>query len=258
MKLKYIVAALGLVASAASQAALVNPDALGNGELALVVYDANASYTLDLGVTFNQFLAGANTTNANLATLTSANWSAFTTAEGANSADWQYAVIGGKDNNGGNNAAILSTIDASFVGQVGANYDSSAVQGGEGQIALSFYNNVNTTGTHKTLANGDSYNVSGTPAYYLNSSMDSFNGVLYQNNGAVGTDLAVDLVARQQSGSAPAVETTLAGVMNLSQVGGNYVLSYNVAAVPEAPALPMAAAGLAMLSFLALRRRNSG
>ena len=41
MKLKMIVLALGLVASAASQAVLTAPDNLGNSDMMLVVFDAN-------------------------------------------------------------------------------------------------------------------------------------------------------------------------------------------------------------------------
>lgn len=257
MKLKYIIAALTLLGSAASQAALVKPDDLGNGELALVVYDSNASYTLDLGVTYSQFLAGANA-SATFATLNSSNWNSFASAEAGNSADWQYAVIGAKTNHAGNNSAILSTISADFVGTVGAGdpFNSASVEGGVAQFPA-YYDAVNATGTHKSAANGDSYNLSGTPAYFLTNGMDTFNGVLYENSSAVGTAMAVDQVIRNQASLSAPTENTLAGLMNLSLVGSNYVLNYNVAAVPDAPGVATSAAGLALVGFMALRRRNN-
>lgn len=255
MKLKYLIAALTLLGSAASQAALVKPDDLGNGESALVVYDSNASYTLDLGVTYSQFLAGANS-SATLATLNSANWGSFASAEAGSSADWQYAVIGAKTNHAGNNSAVLSTISADYVGSVAASFASADVEGAVAQFPA-YYDAVNVTGTHKSATNGDSYNLSGTPAYFLTNGMDTFNGVLYENSGAVGTSMAVDQVMRNQASLSAPTENTLAGLMNLSLVNSNYVLSYNVAAVPDAPGVATSAAGLALVGFMALRRRNN-
>jgi len=259
MKLKYLVAALGLVASAASYADISpaagsNPVApTGGAEMLLVVWDANSSYTLDLGITYTQFLSQGTST---LTTLGGTNWSSFLAT--ADQSSWQYALIDAKTNNAGNNAAILSTVDASYVGLINSadnNIYSSNIQNAQNQIG-NFQVAVGATGTHTTVANGDSVNAVGTPGYFLTTSMDTFNSFAYLNAIAVGSSAAVELVQRNTSGISDPTETLL-GTATFAKSGSNYVLSYaSVAAVPEPTGYALALAGFGVLGFIGRRRRD--
>ena len=259
MKLKMIVLALGLVASAASQAALVAPDNLGNGEMMLVVFDANQSYEKDLGITYSQFLASAGT-SANWATLTSstsANWTNFLAAV-VDPTAVQYAVINGKTPNGGPNDAVLSTINADSVGNVIGTFTSDDVTGARAQVST-YYGNLAFSGTMNTSVNGDSRNLAGSAGYYLTTAMDTFNGSLYGNSSSVGTSMVFERLQRNQSGLSDPTETLYgdaANAVSFNQVGGNYVLQYSVQAVPEASGYAMALAGFGLIGFFGIRRRN--
>lgn len=262
MKLKYIVAALGLMASAASQAALVVPDSIGSGEILLSVYDDNASYALDTGITYAQFLANSNTsqTLAVLSAATSANFASFVSAEGGNSANWQYGIIDAVTQNGSTAtpAATLSTIDPDDVGQVTTMATSADVQSSVDSIPA-YYRFVNVTGTHATTANGDSYNLAGTQANFYTSDEFEFNdlGNYPAVNATVGTAMTVERIARNASPGSVPTETVYPGMVNLTGAAGNYVLTYTVAAVPEASGYAMALAGFSALGFVGARRRNN-
>ena len=269
MKLKMIVLALGLVASAASQAALVAPDNLGNSDLMLVVFDANQSYEKDLGITYSQFIAstgtGSNTISADWATLTSSTsaiWTNFLAAV-VDPTAVQYAVIDAKTNNGGNNSAVLSTINAASFGNVVGTFVSNDVETAVAQVTT-LYQNLAFSGTMNTSLHGDSRNVAGTPGYYLTSGMDTFNATLYGNADNVGTNMYFERAQRQQTGLSDPVETAYGGLIggvqsaavSFNNVSGNYVLQYSVQAVPEASGYAMALAGFGLIGFFGLRRRN--
>lgn len=265
MKLKMIVLALGLVASAASQAVLTAPDNLGNSDMMLVVFDANQSYEKDLGITYSQFLAssgtGSNTLSADWATLTSstsANWTNFL-ANVVDSTAVQYAVINGKTPNAAPNDAVLSTINAGSYGGVIGNFVSDDVTYARAQVST-YYSNLAFSGTMNTLAHGDSRNLAGSAGYYLTSHMDTFNGTLYTNASSVGTNMAFERVQRNNNGLSDPTETlygNAANAVSFGQVGSNYVLHYQaVQAVPEASGYAMALAGFGLIGFFGLRRRN--
>jgi hypothetical protein len=261
MKLKMIVVALGLVASAASQAALTPPDNLGNGEMILTVWDTNQSYTKDLGITYTQFLASSNSsaTWASLTSSTSTNWTNFL----ANVVDLgavQYAVLDAKTNNGGNNATILSTINADSVAYgIQGNFNNSDTQAAVNQVGA-YYNDELYLGTMNSLPHGDSRSTSGAKGYFgpvsPSPGMDTFNGSFFGNSSSIGTNMAFDLVQRTQTTLGDPIETIQAGVVSFNNVGGNYVLQYSVQAVPEASGYAMTLAGLGLIGFFGLRRRN--
>jgi hypothetical protein len=253
MKLKMIVLALGLVASAASQAALIGPDNFGNGEMILAVWDANQSYTKDLGITYNQFLASSNS-SATWATQTSSsstNWTNFLAS--ANLASMQYAVLDART--GGTTGWVLSTINADSIGNVIGNFNGTNVTDAITQVTT-YYGNVGSTGTFGSALHGDSLNAVGTAGYFQKTDMESFNVTYYGNSSLVGTNMAFELSNRQQSGNDDPIEAIQAGVVSFNNVGGNYVLQYSVQAVPEASGYAMTLAGLGLIGFFGLRRRN--
>lgn len=256
MKLKTLVAALGLVAALPSFATIANNSPSGAGEAFLVVFDTtNGSYTLDLGITFNQFLATPAGTST-LATLSGSNWNSFLAV--ANQATWQYAVVDARSNNAGNNATLISTVSADDLGSIPVNFTSANIDAAVGQVN-NYQQAVSVTGTHGGLLspaiNGDSYNPFGTGGYYLTTAMDSFNGFGYINSVNVGTVAAVELVQRLNNGLTPPTEVAL-GTAAFGLTAGSYQLSYTVAAVPEPTGLGMALAGFGIFGLIASRRRN--
>jgi len=263
MKLKLIAAVVGLTLSAASQATIVPTTTVGGSDLLLDVWEQGAaggqpdqSFTLDLGVTFSQFVA-ASGSSANLATLlsTDSTWSNFlATSDTADAGTLQWSVIA-SGNKVNTRPAIFGTVsvgtDPATAGTSGfptnqdLNQSNTQVNG--------FITNLNTIpNPNEQVA------LKGSGEYYQDLALANYNGVSFSNNNNIGATANVATVTNVSGGTtAPAVVAELAGTMTFAQVGGNYVLSYNVAAVPEAPGFGMALAGLAALGFLAIRRRNA-
>lgn len=258
MKLKYLVAALGLVATAGSQAAIVNADPLGLSEAFLTVYDSNNSYTLDLGITYTALLAKLPGSTTTLATLGTSNWTTY--LSGADTTAWQYAVLDEKNAGPTNTTSLLTTVTPDIVGHINnddLNTNSGNVQAAEGQVN-NYATAVSRTGTHVTQANGDSVNAVSTPGYFLTTSMDSFNGNNITNSVSVGTAVAFEKVTRSPLSPLDNPTETLLGTMQLAQVGSSYVLNYStVAAVPEPTGYALALAGFGMLVFVARRRNDT-
>ena len=277
MKLKYIVAALGLVASASSFAEIIAPSVAGGGELFLVVYQegtanggAEQSYALDLGITTSQFFSSKSSVPQTWATLTSSDsvWTNFLATSYVPSL--QYAVIGAQSTSSSaaqaTSTALFSTVkagDEALVTGVTTNAQLSTFIGGTigGYIA-----NVNAspTGNHTGLgsvANGESVDAKGTAAYFQTQNMATFNGgtVKFANNNAVGTSAEFTSLYRLGAATAKAPESIAPGLVSFAKTGNDYVLSYNsanVSPVPEASGFAMALAGFGLMGFVAVRRKQ--
>ena len=260
MKLKLIAAVVGLALSAASHAAINSTGNAGGSDLLLDVWEqgatggqADQSFTLDLGETFSQFV-NTSSSSATLATLlsTDSTWQSFLSSSDLSSLQW--SVIASGSHVVGTNAGIFGTAaagtDPTTSGAFGFPTNSD-LQNSNTQIAT-FIQNLNATGAAEQVG------LKGSGIYYQDLHLSDYNGVSFSNSNAIGTDATVWSVNTIAKGTNTAAAVTeLAGTMSFNQVGGNYVLSYNVAAVPEAPGFGMALAGLAALGFLAIRRRNA-
>jgi len=264
MKLKMIAAAVGLVLSAASHATIVPTTTPGGSDLLLDVWEQGApggqkdqSFTLDLGMTFTQFMNNDAHSTATLATLlsTDTTWTSFlassdTTDLGA--LQWSVIASGSK----------VPTTRPAIFGTATVGSDPTS-QGAAGFLTnndiLAANTQVAGTITNLNLAANPNEQVAltGSGAYYQDLALANFNGHGFANGNNLGDTAAVWTASNTGAGTAAATMAQLAGTMTLTQVGANYVLSYNVAAVPEAPGFTMALAGLAALGFLAIRRRNA-
>ena len=258
-KLRHLVAMLGL-AAAASANATIQPGSTPTtgGELFLSVWEQGApggqpdeSFTFDTGITFAQFLAGDSVSSI-LATLNDSTWTSFLASADINSLQW--AVIGSK---------VASTFPVSIIGTV--------QNGAEGQVAMTtaanlvtantqlntFLQNVNTTGTHFTQANGESVNLVGNNAYFQGLDLQDFNTKAWNNSNLIGATAEVTQATRNTT-TGFVNELVAPGTMTFADVAGTgYVLSYNVAAVPEPSGFGMALAGAFGIAFVSLRRRKS-
>jgi hypothetical protein len=264
MKLKMIMAAAGLTLSAMAHADIVPTTTIGGSDLLLSVWEQGApggqpdqSFTIDLGMTFNQFVTNQANSSATLATLLSTDsiWNSFlassdTTDVGA--LQWSVIASGNKVNT---RPAIFGTV---------SNGTDPTTAGTSGFLTNSDLNAANTQ-VSTTISNmnfvpspNEQIAQKGSGSYYQDFSLADFNGVGFANGNNIGATAAVETASNLAGGNtAAATMAQLAGTMTFAQVGGTYVLSYNVAAVPEAPGFGMALCGLAALGFLAIRRRNA-
>ena len=261
MKLKYLVMAIGLAVAAGSQAQVIPPQTAGGGELLLTVWEQGApngpdeSFTIGLSPTFNSFvLSGSASSISPLAVLSGADpiWASFlATADTVDAGALQWSVISatGKYTATGT-YGILSTV-------TNGQEATAAAQGGSNMA--SFETQVNTFATALPGPGLESVNTPATAAYYQYLGLNSFNGLTtgnWTNSNAIGATATVDATIRN---IAPNTKV-LPGTMTFAEIGtganAQYVLSYDVAAVPEASGSTMALAGLAVMGFLGLRRRK--
>ena len=282
MKLKLIVAALGLFASASSFAAIATPDTPGGGELYFVVYEQGApnggldqSFTLDLGIGINSFMASKNTFQ-NWATLTASTnsvWANFLATSDISSL--QFAVLGAKSTSTSTSSSVASSVFSTVTlgneGNVVPPLTTSSSQNSNSQLSTmiggqmtSYQNNVSNTGSHLTQANGQSVNAIGSGAYFQDTNMAAFNNLLkFTNNNAVGSaPVEFTQLYRSPVGTGKALEAVMPGKVSFVQSGGDYVLTYGanlvptVTPVPEASTYALLLSGLGALGFVARRRKQ--
>ena len=259
MKLKLIAAVAGLILSAAAQAT-ITPTTVSSDVL-LSVWEQGAannapdqSFTLDLGMTLNQFVASSNV-SATLATLasTDSTWSNFLQTSSSVAGDLQWSVIasGSKEPT---RAAIFGSVGvAEDLG--GYNFTNNNAVVGNTQVT-NYITNLNYSGAPNV---NEQVNVNPSAAYYqVNGNLDSFGQAGWVNANSIGA-AGVQVAELNNVGGTSATKAALSelpGTLSFVQNGSNYVLSYNVAAVPGAPGFGMALAGLFAVGFMSLRRKH--
>jgi len=257
MKLKFLVAALGLIASAASQAQILQTNNPGNtgSDLLLDVWEQGASngapdqsFTLNLNETLTQFLA-SDTTSSTLATLSSGDstWTNFLASSSA--ADLQWSVIA-SGNKLPTRAGTLATVTA---GEDVTTFAINNLSITSANTALNtVIDNLNVQATPN-----ESVNIAPSPAYYQQYNLGSFGQNIWDNGnvlGATGVQVAT-LNAIAGTAATVVAPVVLTGTMSFAQgTNGNYVLNY--VAVPEAPGFAVMLAGLGALTLLARRRKG--
>lgn len=266
MKLKLIVAAIGLVASAASQATIIPTTTPGGSDLLLNVWEQGApdgsldqSFTLNLGLTLTQYVNLVSSSNftspVTLSTLLSSDstWSNFlATSDTADAGVLQWSVIASGNKVPTTRPAILGTVTAGT---------DPTTQGSYGFLTNQNIIDANTqvATTVTTLANAatpdEQVSVKGSKGYFQTYNLASYNTKGFFNSNVIGaTNISVETAANIGSAPTAAAMTQLNGVMDFSKVGSSYVLT--VSPAPEAPGSALMLAGLGALSLLALRRKN--
>jgi len=263
----------------------------GNGELFLSVFDdtAKVSYTLDLGVTQNTFFtsgqqdAGAKFTwNVNdaafasfLSVTSAANrqWSvlAFDSTGGTGKAD-------GATGNGG--TRMFNTVQAGDEALLPTLTNQLYLTGIGASQAGTFFNAINTTGTHGTPGQPLDFTVNGSS---VNADTDSGNA--YYGDGSVGLSTTLNGNAPFNMGNAVGTASgfyflTRSGADQLAGVAvdqfnnskksasfllvanpglagaSSYTLTYALAPIPEPQTYALMLAGLAIVGAMARRRFN--
>lgn len=270
MKLKTLVAAMAIVVGAPAFAAIA-PGTTGNGELFMVVQDsvAKLSFTLDLGITMDSFIANAEALtgyNKSFSLAADANWAAFKGAADEANAVWAILAVDSTGNLQSNSQRLISTVrdgqSASINNWTNNNFTNNlgTSQGGN------FFTGVNSTGTH---APANDYSVNGSSVNYETDSgrayfgesgglTPTFNGGGFNNTNLVGTDSQMFYVTRSGTNNATSAKVLKDPFGNVSSAtmasfDGNSLM---ITTVPEPTTYALMLAGLAAVGLVARRRRG--
>lgn len=266
-KLKALVAAMAMAAAASANAASTPSDATNGSSLIFSAWDANGSYSLDLGTFLNNFI-GADVSGGTSSTNSlNPSGSAYTGAVASNGTIADFALTGFNLSSGSWNLVAGDAVSRKrlLTTEVGSLAGTTNAQVSTGNAALGNYigNGAGGTTATGTLATS-------TDLWYANAVTwgdklgDSSNFINSANSLSGVSNLSVIWQQSTSSGNA----SSLAGFANLTAggqnvtaqilgAGSNAVLHLAVAAVPEADTYAMFLAGLGLMGFIARRRMQA-
>jgi hypothetical protein len=282
-KLKTLAAALVTAFAVPAAFAAIAPGTSGNGELFLSIFDGTAklSYTLDLGVTQNDFFTnGQKETGAKFSwSLNDAQFSSFLGLVTASNLQWSVLALDSTGGTGAGQYRLFNTVRAGDEGKIGQTTNLKFFNGMAATIAGTFFDAINTTGTHGTpgqaldfAVNGSSVNADTDAgnAYYgsVGGLTPTLNGnTSFNMANAVGTASNFYYITRSGSNQNAFVlvdqfnNTQKQASFLLSAAPGltgasSYSLTYALAPIPEPQTYALMLAGLAIVATIARRRFN--
>ncbi|MBU1397082.1 MAG: PEP-CTERM sorting domain-containing protein [Gammaproteobacteria bacterium] len=257
MKLKMIALAAMLAAGSAN-AAIVD-GAGGNGELFMTVLDSvgQQSYTLDLNISMNDFLAGT-AANTSYSYAADANMTSFLGMVAAENKSSLVYAIGAMDTTGTNTTDHHRYITtASVIDTLDTNLNLKAL----GDSGLQYLGNTNgyliQSGEQSLIVADPSVIAYAGSAQWGSNWGTAFNGV---STGMIGDDLGMYLF--EQTSGAFAVRNSSSTYSAITQVGSPVFANLDmdgtlvITAVPEAETYAMMLAGLGLVGFMVARRRK--
>jgi hypothetical protein len=219
--------------AAAAQAAIA-PGSSGNGELFLAVQDevAGVSYTLDLGVTMDNFAMWGQSDAGYQAfwTVNDARWGSFLPQ--ADRSQLQWAVMGFDSTGGATSGGVRLFTTAQQGSQAAlAGMTNGQLSGGAAQ-AGGFFNGVNTSGSHGSAAaapnyglNGSSVNTRGSGGYFGSSSgLDATLGgnATFRTTNNVGQSSWFYNLTRSGSSNSAGIAADAFGNLGQGNAGDGY------------------------------------
>ncbi|OGU24319.1 MAG: hypothetical protein A2580_06600 [Hydrogenophilales bacterium RIFOXYD1_FULL_62_11] len=262
MKLKLIALAAMLAAGSANAAILDGSSAAsgGNGELFMTVLDSvgQKSYTLDLNLTMNDFLAGIAVSGASYNYGADANMSSFLSMVAPADKSGLVFAIGAMDASGATATDFHRYITTASVIDAATDTNFNLKFLGASGAQLLADTNTQIGAGASVIVTDPSYMSYAGSAQWGSNWGSAFNGV---STGLIGNDLGMYLLS--QTSGAYAVRNS-ASVYSALEQGGSQVfanLDMNgnltiAAAVPEAETYAMMLAGLGLVGFMAARRRS--
>lgn len=273
MKMTLLAGALALAVGGQANAAILAGTNMANPDLILSVWDTTSttSYTVDLGITVDQFLGGAAPVVNSGASFVAGNagngsvgqsWTAdatltsFLAGISANSATtyWNVTAL---DNTGigANGVRVLTTTNVATVAQPTNTLLTVANLGN----AAAYYDAANLaagTATDVTAASPSSAYAGGTQF------ADKFGGKLaFSNMSNVGVSQNFWFLSPSSTsnlGKAQVGQFASTAGASTWTLASNGTLTYAVAAVPEPGEWLLMLSGLCLVGFIATRRKNAG
>jgi PEP-CTERM motif len=276
-QLKALAAAMVLAAAVPAQAAL-DLGTTGNGSMTIAVFDrvANVSALFDLGKNYSDFsVIGTSFADSNVDAegvnfswdLTSGDYAtAWSTFAGlTNSANWQFAVLGGDNaGSGAGNRGLISTLNQPAVTAITTNPLQAQISVWDNYMGANTVDNGTIYQNHGTelfptgVANGGSVGNVGLASaliYFGGNKPNAAGSVVVGN---VGQSLAV---YQNVTGSSAfgATTSTIFGNNAAFTFTANGALTYTtndpVVVVPEADTWAMMLLGLGFMGFAARRKQ---
>jgi PEP-CTERM motif len=260
LKLKYLAAAAAMAVASSAFAQAKGP-ADGGGEMFLNIWQVaganggttSSSYTLDLQVTWSDFVANQNVNLFINKIVSDQYFTQMLTAASASLGALQFSVFGGDQQVDTPVNNLIST----FAGAT-AKPENGGVLGTALDQIQNYTGALNATGSFvNQTGGGASYNTAGATYYGSGAGLNTLAGASSPNSGFVGSNLIVAQFT--QNGFDPNTvpnKTIFPGTFYFGQQGGNYVLQYQVAAVPEPTGIALALAGFGVVGFVGRRRKS--
>ncbi|MDP3371460.1 MAG: PEP-CTERM sorting domain-containing protein [Candidatus Paracaedibacteraceae bacterium] len=258
MKFK-LIALAAMLAAGSAQAAIVNGSS-DNGELFMTVLDSvgQQSYTLDLNITMNDFLAGV-AANASYSYAADANMSSFLSMVAPANQSGLLFAIGAMDSNGSTATNYFRNITTASVIDLGNTLTNTNLKNlsSNGDVFVADFNSL--IGANNSLIVTDpSFDSYAGSAFWGSNWGNQFNGT---STSLIGDDVGMYFL--RQSSGVFAARNSASIYEALSFNGNPYMANLDmngnlmIAAVPEAETYAMMLAGLGLVGFMVARRRRA-
>lgn len=275
MKMTMLAAALALTVAGQANAAIVTgtTSTTGSSNLILSIWTATASFTQDLGINMSTFLAGVTGTNTALTASTASVGSTLFTTDAASflaanaGAVWNVTAVDSLGTTGfseiGAGKSLLTTTNA--------NIKSAANSLATAQLNTGILTSITNANTYYTSANNaagaaTSVTAISSDAYYAGGAMLGANlssKATFDTTAAIGSTMNFWYVT--PSSTVASAKASVAQFGNTAGVStwtlasnGNLTYVAPVAAVPEPGEWLLMLSGLALIGFVATRRKDEG
>jgi hypothetical protein len=268
LKLSFLAGALALAVTGQASAAINGNSATGNGDLILSIWDTTTqtSYTRDLGVSLDVFLAGpvvnggasfvvGDGGNGGVSSAFAADATLTSFLAGVNAATTSWNIVAMDSTGAGaNGTRILSTTNVAPSALSNAGVKAFVASPNVYMAAANVLSGANSSVT-ATVADGSAY-AGGT---VFNNNFGGSSASSFTNDAGLGVSQNFYFMTPSSaSGIAAATVGQFSNAAGASTwtLASNGALNYTVAAVPEPGEWALMLSGFGLIGFIATRRRN--